>query len=103
MYSERWPGFYFAYDAPKTGQILVFDDETTYGLHVYTKRLRLSPVFTPGAVEKLEASPAKEVLVTDTIPRRDSSPKIRSLSVAPLLGEAILRIHEDRSVSSLFE
>ncbi len=60
-------------------------------------------VFTPGAVEKLEASPAREVLVTDTIPRRDSSPKIRSLSVAPLLGEAIVRIHENRSVSSLFE
>jgi ribose-phosphate pyrophosphokinase len=60
-------------------------------------------VFTPGAVEKLEASPAKEILVTDTIPRRDSSPKVRSLSVAPVLGEAIVRIHEDRSVSSLFE
>jgi ribose-phosphate pyrophosphokinase len=60
-------------------------------------------VFAPGAVEKLESSPAREVLVSDTIPRRDSSPKVRSLSVAPLLGEAILRIHEDRSVSSLFE
>ena len=60
-------------------------------------------VFTSGAVEKLEACPAKEVLVTDTIPRRDSSPKVRSLSVAPLLGEAIQRIHEDRSVSSLFD
>lgn len=60
-------------------------------------------VFTSGAVEKLEAAPAKEVLVTDTIPRRDTSPKIRSLSVASLLGEAIRRIHEDRSVSSLFE
>lgn len=60
-------------------------------------------VFTSGAVEKLEATPAKEVLVTDTIPRRDTSPKVHSLSVAPLLGEAIVRIHEDRSVSSLFE
>lgn len=60
-------------------------------------------VFTPGAVEKLEASPAKEIVVTDTIPRRDTSPKIRSISVARLLGEAIKRIHEGRSVSSLFE
>jgi len=60
-------------------------------------------VFTGGAVEKLESSPAREIIVTDTIPRRDSSPKIRSLSVAPLLGEAIMRIHEARSVSSLFE
>jgi ribose-phosphate pyrophosphokinase len=60
-------------------------------------------VLTPGAVEKLEACPAKEILVTDTIPRRDTSPKVRSLSVAPLLGEGIVRIHENKSVSSLFE
>lgn len=48
MYSDRWPGFYYANAAPKAGQILVFDDTTTYGLHVFTKRLRLSPAFTPG-------------------------------------------------------
>ena len=47
-YSKRWPGFYYANDAPKAGQILVFDDRTTYGLHVFTERLRLSPAFTPG-------------------------------------------------------
>lgn len=47
-YSDRWPGFYYANDAPKAGQILVFDDTTTYGLHVFTERLRLSPAFTPG-------------------------------------------------------
>jgi hypothetical protein len=47
-YSNRWPGFYYANDAPKAGQILVFDDSTTYGLHVFTERLRLSPAFTPG-------------------------------------------------------
>jgi outer membrane protein assembly factor BamB len=47
-YSNRWPGFYYANSAPKAGQILVFDDDTTYGLHVYTDRLRLSPAFTPG-------------------------------------------------------
>jgi hypothetical protein len=48
MYADRWPGFYYANDAPKAGQILVFDESTTYGLHVFTKRLRLSPAFTPG-------------------------------------------------------
>jgi hypothetical protein len=47
-YSDRWPGFYYANDAPKAGQILVFDESTTYGLHVFTERLRLSPAFTPG-------------------------------------------------------
>jgi outer membrane protein assembly factor BamB len=47
-YSNRWPGFYYANDAPKAGQILSFDETTTYGLHVFTERLRLSPAFTPG-------------------------------------------------------
>lgn len=47
-YSNRWPGFYYANAAPKAGQILVFDETTTYGLHVFTERLRLSPAFTPG-------------------------------------------------------
>jgi hypothetical protein len=48
MYSARWPGFYFGYEAPKVGQILVFDDETTYGLHVFTTRQGHSPRFWPG-------------------------------------------------------
>jgi outer membrane protein assembly factor BamB len=47
-YWGRWPGFYFTNSGPKAGQIVVFDESTTYGLHVFTKRLRLSPVFTPG-------------------------------------------------------
>jgi len=48
-YSNRWPGFYFANDAPKAGQIVVFDESTTYGLHVFRRRARLSPTFTPGS------------------------------------------------------
>jgi hypothetical protein len=46
-YSRRWPGYYFGYNAPKTGQILVFDDKTTYGLHVFTTRQGHSPRFWP--------------------------------------------------------
>jgi len=46
-YSKRWPGYYFGYEAPKVGQILVFDDETTYGLHVFTQRQGHSPRFWP--------------------------------------------------------
>jgi ribose-phosphate pyrophosphokinase len=46
------------------------------------------------------------VIITDTIPLQDKQqracPKIHQLSVAPLLGEAIRRIHADESVSSLF-
>ncbi len=57
------------------------------------------------ALERLDASPLEKILVTNTTPleaklRRCS--KLRSLSVAPLLGEAIRRIHENSSVSSLF-
>jgi len=47
-YSRRWPGYYFGYDAPKTGQILVFDELTVYGLHVFTTRQGHSPRFWPG-------------------------------------------------------
>lgn len=62
-------------------------------------------VLSGGAVEKLQTSPLKEVIVTDTIPlpKEKERPKITVLSVARLLAEAILRIHEERSVSSLFD
>ena len=60
------------------------------------------PVFSEPAKERLEASPLKEVVVTNTIPVQPFS-KVKVLTVAPLLGEAIIRIHEDLSVSKLFE
>jgi len=62
-------------------------------------------VLTGGAVERISASPLKELVITDTIATTDAvrlAPNIRILTVAPLLAEAILRISEDRSVSSLF-
>ncbi|NQT41028.1 MAG: PQQ-binding-like beta-propeller repeat protein, partial [Planctomycetes bacterium] len=49
MHSERWPGYYFTYRGPKSGQILVFDDTTTYALKVYTERRGHSPEFRPGS------------------------------------------------------
>ena len=62
------------------------------------------PVLSGPAFERLENSPIKEVVVTNTIPLDSEKiiPKIKTLSVAPLLGEAIQRIHEDLSVSKLF-
>jgi outer membrane protein assembly factor BamB len=48
MYSQRWPGYYIANQAPKSGQLLVFDAETTYGVKCYTRRNRHSPMFFPG-------------------------------------------------------
>jgi ribose-phosphate pyrophosphokinase len=64
--------------------------------------------FAPGVRELLEDSPLTSVLVSDTVPlppatESDSeTSKIEVISVAPLLAEAILHIHEDRSVSALF-
>jgi len=63
------------------------------------------PVLSGPAVARIEASPLEQVIVTDTIPlgaAAQACPKIRQLSVAELLGEAIRRIHEGKSVSSLF-
>ncbi len=62
------------------------------------------PVFSGPALERLEEAPIKEVIVTNTIPLKDTviPEKIKQVSVAPLLGEAISRIHDDKSVSSLF-
>jgi outer membrane protein assembly factor BamB len=47
-YGDRWPGYYFAYNAPKSGQLLVFDDEKTYGVKVFKDRQGHSPRFWPG-------------------------------------------------------
>jgi ribose-phosphate pyrophosphokinase len=63
------------------------------------------PVLSGPALERLQASPLTEVVVTNTIPldgKDQRCPKLRVLSVASLLGEAITRIHEEESVSSLF-
>jgi len=62
-------------------------------------------VLSGPALERIDASPLESVLITNTIPveeKLSQSAKLRSLSVAPLLGEAIRRIHENSSVSSLF-
>ncbi len=62
-------------------------------------------VLSGPAIERINESDITEVVLTNTIPLGDKvekSSKIRLLSVAPLLAEAIRRIHEDESVSSLF-
>jgi ribose-phosphate pyrophosphokinase len=67
-----------------------------YGIH---------PVLSGPAIERLEKSPIEEVIVTDTIPLSERAlkcKKIKILPVAPLLGEAIRRIHMHDSVTSLF-
>jgi ribose-phosphate pyrophosphokinase len=63
------------------------------------------PVLSGPALERLEGSCLREVVVTNTIPLNGKDhhcSKLKVLSVAPLLGEAILRIHREESVTSLF-
>jgi ribose-phosphate pyrophosphokinase len=63
------------------------------------------PVFSGSAVENLATSSIKEIVVTNTIPIPPEKmlDKVKVVSVAPLLGEVIIRIHEDLSVSKLFD
>jgi ribose-phosphate pyrophosphokinase len=58
-------------------------------------------VFAGDAVRKLEASPLKRIVVTNTIPP-PTSPKIAVISVGALLAETIKRIHRQESVSEMF-
>eukprot|EP01126_Amoeba_proteus_P048211 TRINITY_DN555_c1_g2_i1.p1 TRINITY_DN555_c1_g2~~TRINITY_DN555_c1_g2_i1.p1 ORF type:complete len:242 (+),score=38.46 TRINITY_DN555_c1_g2_i1:173-898(+) len=63
-------------------------------------------VFSAGAIEKINQAPIKEVMVTNSISHpqlsTDGEGKVLVLSVSSLLGEAIRRIHNEESVSSLF-
>ncbi len=63
------------------------------------------PVFSGEAIKKIAGCPAKEVVVTDTIPVNGDKKldKINVLSIAPLLGEAIHRIHTGHSIGAMFE
>jgi ribose-phosphate pyrophosphokinase len=63
------------------------------------------PVLSGPAVERIEKSPLKTLVVTDTIPLTQTSlacQKIIALSIASLIGEAIIRSHSGDSVTSLF-
>ncbi len=62
-------------------------------------------VLSGPAIERIQNSPLEELIITNTIPLTPEKQidKIKSLSVAPLLGEAIHRIYEGASVSTLFE
>ncbi len=61
-------------------------------------------ILSGNALARVQQSPITELVVTNTVPLRDGKPtdKVRVLSVAPLLGEAVRRIHNGESVSSLF-
>lgn len=62
------------------------------------------PILSGNAVQRIESAPIKEIVFTDTIPIPPEKrlPNMTVLSVAPLLGEAIRRIHTGQSVGALF-
>jgi ribose-phosphate pyrophosphokinase len=63
-------------------------------------------VLSGGAVARVAASPMESLVITDSIQATEAmriSQKIRQLTIAPLLGEAIQRITDEKSVSSLFD
>ena len=63
------------------------------------------PIFSGQAIQRIESCPVKEVVVTNTVPLNDDKKldKITVLSMAPLLGEAIHRIHTGLSIGAMFE
>ncbi|WP_082235826.1 ribose-phosphate diphosphokinase [Halobacillus massiliensis] len=63
------------------------------------------PVLSGPAIERIDSSNIKELVVTNTIPLGEEKAidKITQLSVAPLISEAIIRVHERQSVSILFD
>ncbi|MBY7141607.1 ribose-phosphate diphosphokinase [Virgibacillus sp. NKC19-3] len=63
------------------------------------------PVLSSPAIDRIDNSQLKELIVTNSIPLPEEkrSAKIKELSVAPLISEAIVRVHELQSVSILFD
>ena len=97
---------------------LTFDDEVDTGGSLFSAVQALNergakniyacathPVLSRNASQRMVDSPIKELVVSDTIPLSEDklNGTITVLSVAPLLGEAIRRIHEGLSVGEMFE
>ena len=63
------------------------------------------PVFSDPATQRIASCPVKEVVVTDTVPVKNEKKldKVMVLPIAPLLGEAIHRIHTGLSIGAMFE
>jgi ribose-phosphate pyrophosphokinase len=104
---------------PVSGKVtIMFDDMVTTGGSITGAAMKLKEsgareiyvaithgVFCGRAIEKIKESPITTLAVTDSIPLSPEKmiPQIKVLSVAPLLAEAIKRIHHDQSISILFD
>jgi ribose-phosphate pyrophosphokinase len=96
--------------------VIVLDDEISRGTTVFELLDRLYAdgarsvavacthgLFADNALDKLAATDVTEIVCTNTAPIQAEHPKLTVLSVAPALAEAIRRIHDGESVSSLFD
>jgi ribose-phosphate pyrophosphokinase len=61
------------------------------------------PVLSGKAYKRIEESVVKKVIVTDTLPLKQTCDKIQIRSIAHIFAEAILRTHRNESISSLFD
>lgn len=64
------------------------------------------PVLSGKAIDNINQSALDEIVVTDTIPLQDNAlncPKIRQVSIAPMLAEALRRINNEESLSAMFD
>ena len=63
------------------------------------------PIFSDKAIQRMASCPVREVVVTNTVPVAEEKKldKITILSIAPLLGEAIRRIHTGQSIGAMFQ
>jgi ribose-phosphate pyrophosphokinase len=92
-------------DVISTGETLVNAAETLVARGAKSVRATaVHGVFAADALQRIKDSIIEKVYVTDTIPLPVEGPrdKIEVLTVAPLLAEAIMRIHKDLSISALF-
>jgi ribose-phosphate pyrophosphokinase len=99
--------------------VIILDDEISRGTTIMELLDRLREagarsvriacthaLFADGALKRIAAQPeVQEIVCTNTLPVPDpeSEPKLRVISIAPVLAEAIRRIHEGESVSALFD
>lgn len=97
---------------------IIIDDEIQTGGSIYQQAIALAeagadpayvsiahPVLVGSALERLKHPSIREVVTTNTIPvpaEKQLDGKVKVLSIAPLLSQAILRVHQHRSVSQVF-
>ena len=92
-------------DMISTGETLVKAAETLLSRGARSvQAVAVHGVFAGRALDLIDASPIEKISVTDSVPLPDSArgERIEVLTVAPLLAEAIMRIHKDLSISALF-